>query len=334
MHVKRTFRGLLLRAGLLLWANLPPALAAQEPPAKLDEVIERIRKAHQAVIERPEDEELKGELARLYEEAIERFNLGLEGLTGKARTSHPDFADPLPAEITGPAQPAAENTPGAAAPRDLPGLADMLIKDKDDPLKKAAALFIYSITGRAEQAEELLKEKPEKPSAVDQWLEVLFLQQTGRTRDAAAEARTLAASWEGKSPFLIRKLTFIAADAPASFGVYTPVENASFPPGELVALYYELEGFQAEQRKETYTVRFQVDFGIFDDGGREVWRKGTPDIASHTTRSMARDLFLTSAFYAPSTLGGGRYSLRLEVTDLVSRMRAVAETAFQIRSPR
>lgn len=310
---------------LLLLTGARPVPALEEIP----DLQELIRETGDRLLNAQRDNSLDEEEREALRERLGALYILAGHSAAGRRFIHPSqVGPPLPNEVSGQAPGAQFLSP------DLPTLGRRLLDRSADPLDRAAGVFLLIASGRAEEAAKTVGEASSGASALFQWLRVLFLMETGQTQSAAREARALADRLEGRSPFLLRNIACIVPDSSPSFGVYKPLENATYSTGDLLAVYYELEGFETEKRGENYQVKFQVDLGIFDDSGREVWHKATPDVAGHSTRSEVRDLFLTSAFYVPSVLEPGRYALRVEVTDLVGKARAVGEVPFRVRPAR
>lgn len=305
-------------------------LASAVAPPPLPELDQQIRQLEDLLLDRQKagtlaDDQYRGlqeRLGALYILAGKR-SAGYRFLSAAAGDS-----PPLPDDGLRLPQEPAEELP------QLPQLASRLVGDTRNPLNCAAAAFIYIVAGMPEEAAGALERLPAAAQPLRQWLNALFLHETGQAQTAAAAARGVASAWEGRAPLLVRNLAFIAPGAPVAFGVFTPLERPEFAPGELLVLYYELAGFKAEKIKQSYSIRLQVDFCITDEAGAVMWRKPTPDLASHATRTELHDLFLTSTLYAPTGLAPGRYAMRIEITDLVASARTVAQAYFTFRASR
>jgi hypothetical protein len=100
-----------------------------------------------------------------------------------------------------------------------------------------------------------------------------------------------------------------------SFGVYQPLIDHEFRPGELVQVYAELQNFTDEPRGDVHSVRLVSRLEIREFNGSRVWRLD-PDPAPDVSQSRRHDLFNKYLFQMPAAISPGLYILAVRVTDV------------------
>lgn len=128
-------------------------------------------------------------------------------------------------------------------------------------------------------------------------------------------------------PLEIRNPAFVTAVQ--SWGVYEPFEKNEFSPGRPVLLYAEIENLKSESTAKGYRTSWQSSYRIIDDGGRVVADYQYPPNEEYCRR-VRRDFFIGCELSIPSDLAPGRYTLRLSVTDLLSRRTGETSIEFSV----
>lgn len=128
-------------------------------------------------------------------------------------------------------------------------------------------------------------------------------------------------------PLEIRNPTFVTAVQ--SWGVYDPFEKNEFSPGRQVLLYAELENLKSESTAKGYRTSWQSAYRILDESGRVVADYQYPPNEEYCRR-VRRDFFIGCELSIPPQLAPGRYTLRLSVTDLLSRRTGETSIEFSV----
>lgn len=128
-------------------------------------------------------------------------------------------------------------------------------------------------------------------------------------------------------PLEIRNPTFVTAVQ--SWGVYDPFEKNEFSPGRQVLLYAEIENLKSESTAKGYRTSWQSAYRILDESGRVVADYQYPPNEEYCRR-VRRDFFIGCELSIPPQLAPGRYTLRLSVTDLLSRRTGETSIEFSV----
>ncbi len=178
------------------------------------------------------------------------------------------------------------------------------------------------------------------PNVQDFWSKIFFGLSLMIADPSAADMETGTAALEAQryledalhrlqesGPLEIRNPAFVTAVQ--SWGVYEPFEKNEFSPGRPVLLYAEIENLKSESTAKGYRTSWQSSYRIIDDGGRVVADyQYTPN--EEYCRRVRRDFFIGCELSIPSHLTPGRYTLRLSVTDLLSRRTGETSIEFSV----
>ena len=194
----------------------------------------------------------------------------------------------------------------------------------------------YLIAGRQEDA---LRTIPgATPTQQDYWSKQLFsiatfldnqTQPDGKRRAAAAlvhldEARGTLAEL---ATLNVRNLSFV--ESVDGFGVYKPLQEASFQPGKQVTLYAEVENFRSESTKKGYRTLLGTSYQIVNKSGRRVDGGQFPEVLDHS-KSRRRDFHIQYGISLPTRIFPDSYELQLIVTDNLTGKIGQATLSFEI----
>ena len=194
----------------------------------------------------------------------------------------------------------------------------------------------YLIAGRQEDA---LRSIPgATPTQQDYWSKQLFsiatfldnqTQPDGKRRAAAAlvhldEARGTLAEL---ATLNVRNLSFV--ESVDGFGVYKPLQEASFQPGKQVTLYAEVENFRSESTKKGYRTLLGTSYQIVNKSGRRVDGGQFPEVLDHS-KSRRRDFHIQYGISLPTRIFPDSYELQLIVTDNLTGKIGQATLSFEI----
>ncbi|MFQ5412652.1 MAG: hypothetical protein ACE5EC_10150, partial [Phycisphaerae bacterium] len=118
------------------------------------------------------------------------------------------------------------------------------------------------------------------------------------------------------------------------FGLYDPIEPAEFIAGRnnRVIIYIEVDNFSS--RKTTsgfYRTLLSVRQSLLSAAGEEIWSNRDENIED-LARQRRRDFYLSSKepIQIPKTLPPGRYTLKVEVEDVLAGKINSGHTEFKI----
>jgi hypothetical protein len=151
----------------------------------------------------------------------------------------------------------------------------------------------------------------------------VLMEQLGQVRDSL---RPLA-------PLSIDKMRLVSSIQ--SFGVYQPLpDDQPLYAGDFVQVYTELQNFSTRQDGNLHAIRLRSRVEICDFDGKTCWRydfrdANKPDLST----SLRHDFFNNYTFYLPS-IPPGRYTLRLQVTDMPTQRTVTRTLDFRVAPAR
>ena len=207
----------------------------------------------------------------------------------------------------------------------------------DDVHRHAVLRMLYLVADRGEDA---LRPVPGiAPAQQDYWSKQLFALSTyldedsqpdGRRRAAAARAQLAeAAAILGELGTLsVRNLAF--CEDVTSFGVYTPIEDPQFSPGQRVLLYAEAENYRSEPTEKGFHTVLASSYEVHDEQGRRIGGGEFPEVRD-TCQSRRRDFHIQYGVVLPQRIYPGKYTLQLVIHDVQSHKIGRAQVAFELR---
>lgn len=258
------------------------------------------------------------------------------GLSSLAANTTPEsLAEP--SATAGPTlAPAAANSSGPAE-TDLVGALRQKILTSSQPFNAALSLAALAASDPAAAAE---LDNPESPvrrvlspaelrtlEAVRQ--NVRGVAQGGGSRVDGAQAVP------GAAGFRIARAALCTSVA--GFGQYTAFKDLTFTAGRPVRaiLYIELDGFthKTEASGEDGTPRWSIEVSrelSLYSGGLLVWHR-PPESVREVSLNQRRDFYLVEEIVLPSTLGVGRFELKITTRDLGLATTPIAEVVLPVR---
>lgn len=118
------------------------------------------------------------------------------------------------------------------------------------------------------------------------------------------------------------------------FGVYDPIEPATFPSGREapVILYCEVANFSSQKADgKHWETALSHTATLYRDSGVPVWSDKTTNVVDHS-RNRRSDFFVVKMLRLPATLTPGRYVLKASVVDRQSNRMAEGSTTLTIVS--
>ena len=118
------------------------------------------------------------------------------------------------------------------------------------------------------------------------------------------------------------------------FGVYEPIDPATFPAGREtpVILYCEVANFSSQKADgKQWETTLAHSATLYRDSGVPVWSDKTTNVVDHS-RNRRNDFFVVKMLRLPATLTPGRYVLKVSVVDRQSNRMAEGTTTLAITS--
>lgn len=229
-------------------------------------------------------------------------------------------AEPPPSEP----EPVADKPEPVIQPLDRAELLDLLhhhLRDSRDPaMDRALASVGLSLLDPARPLDESLL-RPLTPSQRDRVVKYHELVVSlGRSIAAGGQADLDSVQAKlnelFKHPVEIR--TFALCRRVDGYGMYEPFESHVFPSGRSLrlGLYVEIDHFAARKDGEFYEVNLSQEVMLFRDD-LIVWREPVAQVVDRS-RNRRRDFFTTQVIQLPATLGSGKYTLKVRITDHTS----------------
>lgn len=111
--------------------------------------------------------------------------------------------------------------------------------------------------------------------------------------------------------------TFALCRRVDGYGMYDPFDSNAFPAGRplRLGLYVEIDHFDVEREGEFHVVRLSQEVTLFKDD-LIVWREPVAQVVDRS-RNRRRDFFTTQVIRLPETLGSGKYTLKIRITDQI-----------------
>ena len=174
---------------------------------------------------------------------------------------------------------------------------------------------------------------PAVPAGLDAAIAALVSgdQSMPQSPNASAAAQTLeaaAARLRDAGPLGLAHLAFCTEVN--SYGVYKPFEKFEFTAGQEVLLYAEVEGFKVEPASDGFRTALSSNYEIVDPKGTTVDTREF-GLTEEVCRNRRRDYFIRYQFHLPQQLAAGSYTLRLKMTDALSRKTGEATIEFSIK---
>ncbi|MCA9174049.1 MAG: hypothetical protein KDB14_06130 [Planctomycetales bacterium] len=171
---------------------------------------------------------------------------------------------------------------------------------------------------------------PEKLPADPRWRAVataaaleLRGQQTDRQREVLQSA---LATLESEAPLKLQNLAFCRQID--DFGIYAEFKS-QFRPGQELLLYVEVENFAHTETPNGYCVEIEGGYEIVDANGQVVEkREFLAD--KQTFRRERRDYYIPYRLFVPKTIPPGKYTLRLNLTDVASKTSGVGSIELPV----
>jgi hypothetical protein len=110
----------------------------------------------------------------------------------------------------------------------------------------------------------------------------------------------------------LKNLTFCTEVT--SFGVYKPLEQREFAPGQEVLLYVEIDNFQSESREDGFHTALDSRYVLADPQGKQIAEHHF-GVTDDLCRNQRRDFFIRYQFRLPTDIQPGTYTLQLTISD-------------------
>jgi hypothetical protein len=241
-----------------------------------------------------------------------------------ARHEAPAEVPALPAEPLPPPVPSAKpDDPLVSALRCLlnkqPAEAVELLKSYDKPTQELLLCLLPLV---AQLTEGGLNQA--SPQFLSNWLDQL---------------NSLAIPLRARAPLAIDKMCFCSRIR--HFGDYDPLpEDYCFEagndnrPGERIQLYVEVRNFTSEVQGDFYITRLASSLWICDFNKKLVFRQDFPDCrtpegdTADRSRTPRTDYFITYKLQLPAKVPPGKYTLWVQVEDVLSRPRRLGQRSL------
>lgn len=177
------------------------------------------------------------------------------------------------------------------------------------------------------------------PAQQDFWAKQLFalsayLDAAGAADERARAAATLRHLDEARerladlATLQVQNSTFVTQRVDG-FGLYDPVAEAEFRPGEQIIVYAEVVNFRSRSTAEGYETTLGTSYEVVDESGRRVDGAQFPDVQD-VCQSRRRDFHMQYEMQLPTRIYPGPYQLRIVITDHASNKIGQATLAFEI----
>jgi hypothetical protein len=116
----------------------------------------------------------------------------------------------------------------------------------------------------------------------------------------------------------------------SGFGSFEPLDPTALKPGQLLLVYWEMNGLEYEARGDAFVTRLSTHLELRpESGGPPMWEPSLPTVVKVCPRRRL-DNYANACIRLPGSLEPGSYRLRLIQTDLVAERTSSAEIPLTI----